>query len=244
MKLAGYTLPLVLFLILLTGGCIHQSSPSVQAYPVTTTIVPTTIPATPVPCITCNQTSRTTPVPVNVSPTIPFGGNSGQVPVADFVANRTSGRSPLAIGFFDRSSLSPANWSWDFGDGNQSYERNPVHVYLIPGTYSVGLNASNEAGSNTIAKIYYISVLPEFQAPIAAFGLNFQDSPSGIFRFVDQSDGPPTNWSWDFGDGKTSNLQNPVHIFSFPGNYMVSLTVSNPLGSSTAAREIVFGASP
>jgi len=42
------------------------------------------------------------------------------------------------------------------------------------------------------------------------------------------------NYAWDFGDGNTSNLQNPHHIYQVPGNYNVRLIVSNEVGADTA----------
>jgi PKD repeat protein len=49
--------------------------------------------------------------------------------------------------------------------------------------------------------------------------------------FSDRSTGYPSAWSWDFGDGGTSTLQNPSHIYQLPGTYTVTLTVSNDIGS-------------
>jgi PKD repeat protein len=46
--------------------------------------------------------------------------------------------------------------------------------------------------------------------------------------FTDQSTGPITSWSWDFGDGSTSTVQNPYHVYAEPGNYSVTLTVTGP----------------
>ncbi|HTY15155.1 MAG TPA: PKD domain-containing protein [Methanoregulaceae archaeon] len=167
-----------------------------------------------------------------------------QEPIADFTANQTSGRVPFPVKFFDISSLGPTNWSWDFGDGNFSNETNPVHVYLTPGTYQVKLIASNGAGSNMVRKSYYITAMPEFQAPFAGFGIKPQEMLSDTIQFTDQSGGPAKNWSWNFGDGGTSNIQNPIHSFSGPGNYMVTLTVSNPVGSSTITHEFLLGGAP
>jgi PKD repeat protein len=151
---------------------------------------------------------------------------------------------PFSVKFVDTSSLSPTNWSWNFGDGSISHEMNPVHTYVSPGTYSVKLIASNEAGGNSVTRIYYITVMPEFQAPIAAFGISPQQPQSDTIQFVDQSNGPAANWSWNFGDGGISVLQNPVHTFSGPGNYMVTLTVSNPLGRSNSLKYLTLGGAP
>jgi len=56
--------------------------------------------------------------------------------------------------------------------------------------------------------------------------------PLGIL-FVDESENTPTAWVWLFGDGGTSTLQNPVHIYTTAGTYTVTLTASNAAGSST-----------
>ncbi len=67
---------------------------------------------------------------------------------------------------------------------------------------------------------------------------NFSGSPTSgcptlTVNFTDQSTGDITGWSWDFGDGGTSTLQNPSHDYVNPGNYTVSLTVTGPGGSDT-----------
>ena len=62
---------------------------------------------------------------------------------ASFTANRTAGPVPLGVAFTDTSTGNPTSWLWDFGDGETSTARNPVHVYGDPGTYSVTLTAGN-----------------------------------------------------------------------------------------------------
>ncbi len=64
--------------------------------------------------------------------------------------------------------------------------------------------------------------------------------------FTDNSTGGPTSWLWDFGDGSTSTDQNPTHTYETPGNYTVSLTISNGVDSDTETKEnyISVGAVP
>ncbi len=50
------------------------------------------------------------------------------------------------------------------------------------------------------------------------------DAPLNV-SFIDRSAGAPDSWSWDFGDGITSQKQNPVHLYGSPGTYDVTLTV-------------------
>ena len=54
--------------------------------------------------------------------------------------------------------------------------------------------------------------------------------------FADLSTNSPTSWSWSFGDGNYSTVRNPVHTYTNPGNYTVSLTASNSIGSSSKTR--------
>lgn len=74
-------------------------------------------------------------------------------------------------------------------------------------------------------------------APIA----NFTGSPTTTaigtnVAFTDASSGTPTTWSWTFGDGGVSSVQNPTHPYSAAGSYTVTLTVTNASGSSTFSR--------
>lgn len=55
-------------------------------------------------------------------------------------------------------------------------------------------------------------------------------------NFTDTSTGDPTAWHWNFGDGYTSNEQNPTHLYLHPGQYSVSLTAANDHGHDTAAK--------
>jgi len=63
-------------------------------------------------------------------------------------------------------------------------------------------------------------------------------------QFTDTSIGSPTLWSWNFGDDATSTEQHPVHTYTAPGNYSVSLTVTNAAGSDTTARADYITVSP
>lgn len=57
--------------------------------------------------------------------------------------------------------------------------------------------------------------------------------PPQTVQFTDQSAFAPTSWSWNFGDGETSTLQNPSHTYLIDGTYTVELTVTNDVGSDT-----------
>ena len=83
---------------------------------------------------------------------------------------------------------------------------------------------------------------PAGSPPNAAFTGNGSLAPSSLSGvapftvvFRDTSGSNPTSWLWDFADGTpNSTLQDPLdHVFAAPGNYIVSMTATNPWGSST-----------
>ncbi len=105
---------------------------------------------------------------------------------------------------------------------------------LQPGTtYYVRAYASNYIGTAYGEQVSFTTTTP----PIAAFtGTPTSVQPGGAVQFTDQSANNPTSWSWNFGDGGTSTLQNPSHIYSAIGNYTVALTATNEHGSSTETK--------
>ncbi len=74
-------------------------------------------------------------------------------------------------------------------------------------------------------------------APVADFSGSptSGDAPLSV-SFTDFSSNSPTSWSWDFGDGGSSNAQNPSHTYNAAGTYTVSLTATNAYGSDTETK--------
>ena len=80
------------------------------------------------------------------------------------------------------------------------------------------------------------------QAPNARLSLTpTYPRPGGQVQFRDDSTGEPTSWLWDFGDGQTSQEQNPSHTYSTTGSVTVTLTVSNDSGSDSIVKTIRVG---
>lgn len=134
-------------------------------------------------------------------------------------------------------SNTPTSWAWDFGDGATSTEQNPSHTYTTPGSYNVTLTSSNSAGSNSITKQYVVTVTSTTHIP-GGPEVSFLATPrSGTtplaVQFTDTSTLNPTRWVWNFGDGHSSTMQNPSHTYTTPGNYNVSLTATNTVGTNT-----------
>lgn len=184
----------------------------------------------------------------------------------DFVAQPTDGDVPLTVQFTDASvalayqtfrgdsgisiglietdvSEYATDWLWAFGDGGTSAVRNPSHTYVEPGEYAVSLTIIGPAGPVTEAKSDHIRVLPKPPAADFTADPNTGYQPLKV-RFTDKSSGSITAWSWDFGDGGTSDLQNPLHVYQNPGNYTVTLTTTGPRGLDTKVKTDYVSVSP
>lgn len=79
--------------------------------------------------------------------------------VADFQVSLRGGTVPLEVSFTDRSAGDVTEWLWNFGDGEFSTLRNPIHVYSNVGVYKVTLTAGNSEGSDTEVKQDLISAI-------------------------------------------------------------------------------------
>ena len=155
-------------------------------------------------------------------------------PFADFTASPTSGISPLLVRFTDQSTGKPFLYYWTFGDGLASTDKNPVHVYQKPGNYTVTETVQNFFGTSKKIKQDFIMVSA---MPVASFTTNPVAGLSPLdVQFIDTSTGNPTQWSWNFGDGTTSTLQNPLHTYTSGGVYSVKLTVTNSIGSNSVTK--------
>ncbi len=152
-------------------------------------------------------------------------------PVAEFSATPTSGLAPLPVQFTDESGGGPAtNWTWDFGDGTTSNMPNPLHTYTTSGIFDVSLTVSNSYGSDV--RVYQNHVAVDFIPPVAEFSaLPTSGASPLVVDFTDQSTaGVATSWTWYFGDGYGSTLQNPTHTYTAQGDYTVYLRVTNAWG--------------
>jgi PKD repeat protein len=166
------------------------------------------------------------------------------LPLADFSGIPTSGNAPLTVAFTDLTTNTPISWNWSFGDDSRenATEQNPVHTFSVAGNYTVSLFAANANGSDIQTRNEYIKVNPvvvHLTPPVADFSgkPSTGDAPLTI-SFKDLSTNTPTSWTWSFGDNSTENAtqQNPVHTYTNPGNFTVSLNATNADGSDTQTR--------
>jgi PGF-pre-PGF domain-containing protein len=156
---------------------------------------------------------------------------SGQVlPVPNFNANPARGYAPLYVQFTDLSQ-NATSWSWDFGDGTNSTEKDPTHIYSTVGSYTVTLAVSNNNGMNSKSATIIVEEYKEL--PVANFTANVTRGYAPLsIQFTDSSQNA-TSWSWNFRDGNISGERNPVHTYSRAGIYTVILTVNNSNGTNS-----------
>lgn len=146
----------------------------------------------------------------------------GIKPQANFSANPRDVCANVSIDFTDLSTGNVDQWLWDFGDGVTSTVQNPSHIYTDTGYFNIQLIVWNNGCPDTIKFDNYIHVKP----PIAAFAITSSCLEPFKRVFTDQSIGAD-EWNWDFGDGTTTTVQSPTHIYAASGTYTVSLLVKN-----------------
>ncbi len=177
----------------------------------------------------------------SITGTIPASG--AQAPIAAVTANPTSGTTPLTVSFSSINSSDAdgtiVGYSWNFGDGTSSTEPNPVHVYNTAGTFTAVLTVTdNSSLTGTSSVVITASSQPAAnQSPVAVAGA---DKTSGgaplTVNFSSQGsndpDGTIASYSWNFGDGTSSNLANPSYTYNSAGNYTATLTVTDNNGAT------------
>ena len=107
------------------------------------------------------------------------------------------------------------------------------YLFTEPGIYTIGLTTELGSCSSTYAEIVEVQ-----EGPSASFIVSDACTGTGI-EFANTSTGPLNAYLWDFGDGTTSSLKDPVYTYDDPGDYIVRLTVTNEAGCETYAEQLV-----
>lgn len=186
---------------------------------------------------TASPTRTTLPATSRPSTTVPTASTTARPPNALFTASETTGYAPLAVSFTDDSTGFPTSWSWDFGDGTSSAQKNPTHTYPLPGSYMVRLSVTGPGGTSTsYPQLIQVSQGTSPTSVIAAFtAFPAVGTAPLTVSFIDMSTGSPASYSWEFGDGGTSSEASPAHTYTTPGQYIVRLTVRSGSGSTSTA---------
>src|SRR5882757_4432250 len=133
------------------------------------------------------------------------------------------------VNFGNGSTPVPTSATWDFGDGTSAADPPPAKTYTTVAAYTVKLVNTYSSCKDSITKTIQI-----MNNPVVNFTANKMNSCLAPFDviFKDNTTGA-TGWQWDFGDGGTSNLQNPPHTYNTTGNFDVTLTVTTATGCTS-----------
>jgi PKD repeat protein/Zn-dependent protease len=120
--------------------------------------------------------------------------NTGVVPEAEFIAESREGYPPLTVRFRDFSSGNPLTWSWDFGDGSTSTEKDPVHIYSHEGSYTTTLQVANTFGRDSLARPDHIRVGNPMPASTPGSVIDMppltdESQPEGIIGLIREAKG-------------------------------------------------------
>lgn len=168
-------------------------------------------------------------------------------PYAAFEADPLTGCPPLAVNFTDNSVTSAAStandWQWDFGDpasgvANTATGQNVSHLFNDPGEYNVTLIVTDDqACRDSITQVAAVNVT--FPQPDFAVSDSFT-CPGNALNFTTLSQGVELSYFWDFGDGNTSTLENPIQAYSDPGIYTIKLITTDVNGCVDSITKINF----
>ncbi len=170
-----------------------------------------------------------------------------EIPVPGFTAaNECFGDSVLFNNL--STGVSPYDISWDFDDSNSSSSTSPKHLYSSYGIYNVKLTVTSQINATCLDSIIqsvevYPGVVAEFATSDSVFCL------ANTISFVDssKSDAATIFYSWTFGDGNSSTLSSPPHLYGSVGIYNVVLqTTTNDgcIDSYSDSMQIVAAPTP
>lgn len=137
-----------------------------------------------------------------------------------------AGCAPFTVKFQDVSKGIRAEWSWNFGDGNISTEADPTHTFDSSGLYRVSLRITYDSSGIIVSDIEIKNRFIFVGQPVTGFTVS--DSvlvPGDSVRFTPFPDtGFAQNWLWEFGDGVSSTLRKPTHVYNTTGTFDIKLS--------------------
>lgn len=174
------------------------------------------------------ETSTKEAQPANKPTAVPTAGpNASEI---TFKASIAEGCPGTSVNFKVSNMPEDGIYLWNFGDGSFSNHANPEHTFTKAGRYQVMLSMS-AAGVGTIQNKPSSDVIEIHEAPMAAFNVLKQEYDGHLpsVHFENRSLAG-AKYEWDFGDGQTSTIAHPDHVYKKKGVYQVELTVTNETG--------------
>jgi gliding motility-associated-like protein len=168
-----------------------------------------------------------------------FGPITATKPNADFYSADTITCPGQPVDFTNLSTgTGNLTYAWTFGDGGTSTQLNPSHTYNSNGNFTVRLIVTDGNGcKDTLIRTNYVhsnSIGISFN-----MSADFAPCPPLAVSFTNTSSGTISSYNWDFGNGGTSNLQNPSALYNYPGVYIVTLTGQGTSGCLLTATDTV-----
>lgn len=158
-------------------------------------------------------------------------------PHAQFMTPDTVVCVGAPVRFVNQSLGSKLKYSWNLDESVTDTARNPIRRFNAEGRYSIGLSVADTIGCrDSIYKPLYILVANAK----ASFEVSdsFTSCPPLVVRFTNNSISAQVN-QWDFGNGNTSMLANPVHTYTYPGVFRAKLKVTGNGGCSDTASRLI-----
>lgn len=170
-------------------------------------------------------------------------GTAGTTPEAEkrgaFVASVSEGCEGAAVEFNVPNMPETGIYLWNFGDGSFSNKPNPNHTFTKPGRFTVTLSMS-APGKGAITNEPYADLIVIHEVPEASFNWIRQEYAGHVpsVHFENRSHGGAT-YFWEFGDGSTSKVAHPDHVYRAKGEYQTRLTVTNEMGCQDIVEKLV-----
>ena len=169
------------------------------------------------------------------SPTL----NEDRSSAASIRASISEGCPGTAVTFAVENMPEEGIYLWNFGDGSFSNQSRPSHVFSKAGTFEVMLSHSSIGGS-TVQNKPAADRIVIHEIPEASFKFLKQEYDNTVpsVHFENRSHGA-VSYHWDFGDGHTSTIAHPDHIFKAAGDHTVVLTVTNTKGCTDRSERTI-----
>jgi len=126
---------------------------------------------------------------------------------------------------------------WNFDDGSSSTDVQPSHFFGSPGLYSVELTVTTQNQCTSS----YADTIRVYKTPVLSITgkdticINSSEEFEGVLTAPDST----ITWQWSFGNGASSQVQNPSVIYSSAGDFNIQLIAANKLGCSDSANHAV-----
>ncbi|TWF45609.1 gliding motility-associated-like protein [Chitinophaga polysaccharea] len=132
------------------------------------------------------------------------------------------------VNFKNTTQPAPDKVTWAFPDGTTQTTTDAVKQFSTPGDYLVKMQASLGTCMEEVQQTLHVNPLPQIDpvaTPVSACNTPFTTQ-------FNATSSNATSWNWNFGDGTSTTLENPSHIYTKEGTYTISLTATTTLGCS------------